>query len=157
MAKRLLVPLLCLLLLAGCSAEPEMQTFTCRDLGITLPSAFQKTETEGYDFLYSSGIIAILGMEELKETVAPYLEATTAAAYAALLAEQVGATEAPAQKDGYLRFAYTAAAEGTQMCYITAVYETEESFWALQAYCTAEHYERYAQTMEGYLANVKLN
>ena len=157
MARRisaLILVLLCVLL-AGCSA----QHWVYEDLSFTLPAGFENRTTEAYaadfDFLYDDGTVAISGIRETKQALSTYFGELTAERYARLVIELNGVECEPVQKDGLWCFTYQAVSGGTPMTYLCAIYEAENSFWQVQAYCATADFVAQQDTMWELIGSMK--
>ena len=140
MIRRISLLVLSLLLLiaslTGCSA----QHWRYEELSFTLPSDFQNCSGETYasefDFLFDNGTVAIAGIRETRQALSWFGE-LDARQYADLVLRINELSCDPVQKDGLWCFSYEAISHGVPMTYMCAIYEAEQSFWQVQAYCTA--------------------
>lgn len=137
--RRALAFLLSLLLLTGICCGCSTQHWRFEELSFTLPGEFRNCSAESYaeefDFLFDNGTVAIAGIRETKQALLDF-GATDAATYTQLLIEHNSLSCQPVQKDNIWCFSYEAISNGTPMTYLCAVYEAEQSFWQVQAYCT---------------------
>ena len=129
------------------------------DLTVQLPDEFVDLSDESFasdfDFLYQGRGVAVAGIRESRQAVAAAYGQLDAQQYAALSMKLHGIPGDPVRTDGIWHFSYSAVSNGQQIAYLCAVYETEESFWLVQSYCPAEHYD--AQIMWQYVCCVDLN
>ena len=59
-------------------------------------------------------------------------------------------------KDGLYTFEYEASNAGQTFTYLGAVFEGEEAFWIVQAYCLSDEYEQHQADMMKWLKSVKV-
>lgn len=151
MARRIfaLILLLLTVLFTGCS----VQHWIYEDLSFTLPADFENRSAESYaadfDFLYDDGTVAISGIRETRRALSAYFGDLSGEEYARLVIALNGIESEPVQKSGLWCFTYEAVSGGTPMSYLCAIYEAEESFWQVQAYCaSADFADREASMWE---------
>ena len=149
---------LSLLLLVGSLAGCSAQHWRYEELSFTLPSDFQNRSAEGYaadfDFLFENGTVAIAGIRETKHALSGFGNLDDAA-YAQLVIQYNGLTCESFQKGDLLCFRYEAVSGGIPMTYLCAVYEAENSFWQVQAYCATADLPAQEQTMWGLITSMK--
>lgn len=141
--RRILILTFSLFLLVGCCTGCSAQYWHYEELSFALPGEFQNRSAESYaadfDFLFENGTVAIAGIRETKLALQDF-GAADAAAYTQLVITHNGLTCQPVQHEGAWCFSYEAVSHGTAMTYLCAVYEAEQSFWQVQAYCTSEDF-----------------
>ena len=150
MARRITALILMLVLsvatFTGCGA----QQCHYEELTFTLPKDFasrsQEAYAEDFDFLFENGIVAIAGIRETKQALAHFGTLDTAA-YTKLVIEINQLSCEPVQTEGIWCFSYEAVSHGTPMTYICSVYEADESFWQIQAYCATADFATHGNQM----------
>lgn len=142
-------------LLCGCVADKQ---FTKDGLTITLPVTFKddsdSSYAEGKSFFYVSNNCAVIGIKDDRAELESLLGELTLEEYGSLIIDlnELGGTLS--QRDGLWTFTYTADVDNVDYTYMSAVYETADSFWTVQIYCETDNYGKLADTMFGYLKTV---
>ena len=126
--------------LAGCVGEKATATYTVEDLTITLPADFIDLSDEAFaaelSFVYGLDPIAVNGLREAKSTFAAYGLDMDLERYGQLLISSNNVQAKLEQKDNIPYFTYAS----DEFTYVVTLWETEESFWMVQAYCPTEEY-----------------
>ena len=158
MIRRILILALCLFLLTGACTGCSVQHWRYEELSFTLPGEFQNCSGESYaadfDFLFDNGTVAIAGIRETKQALQIF-GATDAKTYAQLVIDYNQLTCQPTQQDGLWCFSYEAVSHGTPMTYICTVYEAQQSFWQIQAYCETANYSANSSAMWSLISSMK--
>ena len=128
-------------------SAPTEITFSHNGVSMTLPSSFSDYTdlpvAENYSFLYGASMVGIHGQEIGKDTVAE--EITSLELYAADYASHMsGEAE---QSEGIWTVQYEDLSENEPQMYVCALYETEDSYWIISAYCPSLVFEDYSQDM----------
>ena len=148
--RRTLSLLLALLLLAGICTGCSAQHWRYEELSFTLPKDFVNCSGEPYaadfDFLFDNGTVAIAGIRETKQALADF-GPLDGAAYAQLVIEYNGLTCESKKEGDTWCFSYEAVSHGKPMAYCCTIYEAENSFWQIQAYCATEDLPAQQATM----------
>ena len=144
------------LLLVGCGAKTATVSYTFEDLSIQLPSDFIDLSgdefAEGTTFFYGWDPIAVNGIREDKDTLASY-GLTLTLEYFTLLIRTANNISSPVQqKDGVQYFTY----ESSDYTYVVSVWETEDAFWTVQAYCPTENYPEVSNDIWNILRSVNI-
>lgn len=149
-----------LLLLIGSLTGCSVQHWRYEDLSFTLPADFQNRSAEGYaadfDFLFENGTVAVAGIRETKQALSGF-GPIDAAAYAKLVIQFNGLTCQSVQKGDLLCFSYEAVSSGVPMTYLCAIYEAENSFWQVQAYCATADLPSQEKVMWDLIASMETN
>lgn len=139
-ATLLLVLVLLCASLTGCGNRKSTATYTYDDLTITLPADFIDLSGEAFAaelaFIYGLDPIAINGLRESKSTFAAYGLDVDLERYGQLLISSNNVQAKLEQKDDILFFTYTS----NGFSYVVTLWESEEAFWMVQAYCPTENY-----------------
>lgn len=137
----LLVLVLLCTVLTGCG-NTKSTTYTHDDLTITLPADFIDLSAENFaaelSFIYGLDPIAVNGLRESKATFTAYGLDMDLERYGQLLISSNNVQAKLEQKDDMLFFTY--ASNG--FTYVVTLWETEEAFWMVQAYCPTENYNK---------------
>ena len=156
--RRALAFLLSLLLLTGICCGCSTQHWRYEELSFTLPGEFQNRSAESYaaefDFLFDNGTVAIAGIRETRQALAAF-GALDAEAYTRLVITHNALTCQPVQRNGLWCFSYDAVSQGTPMTYICAIYEAEQSFWQIQAYCAAADFPTNSDAMWDWVLSMR--
>jgi len=150
----LLALMLCIGLLTGCSANETTAQYTHHGLTITLPSEYldlsEKPYAADYDFMYGLVPVIVSGLQEEKKLfldnemdLEGYGEFMMAAN--AIAGEWI-------RKDGVPTFTY----EADGYVYTVTLWETEESFWLVQAYCPEKDYSAVSTQIWEILSSIKV-
>ena len=155
--KKLFVLILVLsLCMTGCGVKEASVSHSIEDLTIRLPAGYMDLSDETYaaelNFLFGKDPIAVNGLREEKTTFADYGLNMDLEGYGRfiILANQVDATLE--QKDGIYTFSY----ESSGFTYVVTVWQTEDAFWTVQAYCPSESYGKAKSEMWRILRSVKV-
>ena len=154
MRKLTLLLLVCALCLAACGPEPAAPSYAFDDLSIQIPEDYINLSDEefasGLDFVFGLDPIAINGLREEKATFEAYGLSLDLESYGnfVILANNLSATLE--QKDGIHTFSY----ESDGFTYVTTIWETEDAFWTVQAYCPSENYAKAKKDMWNILSSV---
>lgn len=142
------------LCLAACGAEEATAAHTYEDLTIQIPVDFMELTgedfAEGLDFVFGLDPIAINGIREEKTTFEAYGLELDLQRYGQLILLSNNITGALEQKDGIWIFSY----ESGGYTYLVTVWETEEAFWTVQAYCPAAQFAEAEKDMWQILSSV---
>lgn len=137
----LLVLVLLCASLAGCGNETPTTTYTHDDLTLSVPADFinlSDTFAAELDFVYGLDPIAVNGLRETKATFAAYGLDINLERYGQLLISSNKVQANLEQKDDILFFTYAS----NSFTYVVTLWETEEAFWMVQAYCPTEDYSK---------------
>lgn len=142
--KKLGILLLVLALLCasftGCDKDKSTATYTVDDLSITLPADFIDLSGEAFAselaFVYGLDPIAVNGLRETKSTFTAYGLDIDLERYGQLLISSNNVNAKLEQRDDILYFTYAS----DNFTYVVTLWETEEAFWMVQAYCPTEEY-----------------
>ena len=128
--------------LSGCFGAEKTATYTHDDLTITLPASFINLSEEDFaaelDFVYGLDPITVNGLREPKSTFDAYNANVDLAHYGQLLMSANHVQANLEQQDDCLFFTYTSGG----FSYVVTLWETEEAFWMVQAYCPTEDYNK---------------
>ena len=149
-----LVLLLVAALLCGCSQKQKEKHINCNDLYLILPFDFsdfsEEGAKEGLAFNYADTQIGVCGMFENKETLQAFVPDMDALTYAQVFAETNGLTDVPQTVDGIPTFTYAVGG----YTYLCGVFESEENFWVVQAYCQEKDFDANREQMWKYISSV---
>ena len=154
MRKLILLLLVCSLCLAACSAEEATAPHAYEDLTIQIPTGYIDLSGEAFatelDFVFGLDPIAVNGLREEKATFEAYGLNLDLESYGkfVILANNISATLE--QKDGIHTFSY----ESGGFTYVTTIWETEDAFWTVQAYCPTKNYAKVKKDMWNILSSV---
>ena len=140
MKKLIALTVLLCLCLCGCAAKAVAPTHSFGDLSIQIPETYINLSDEefaqGLAFVFGLDPIALNGMREEKATFEAYGLELDLERYGdfLMMSNQVDADLS--KKDGVLYFTYTSE----EFTYVVSLWETEEAFWTVQAYCPTADY-----------------
>ena len=142
----LLALVLCIGLLSGCGAKETSAPHAFQDLTIRIPADYidlsEEVFADGLDFVFGKEPIAISGLRDAKETFATYGLELDLQQYGQLLMESNQVRCQLAQTDGIWNFSYTSG----DFTYVVTLWETDDAFWTVQAYCpTADYHKNHDQ------------
>ena len=150
----LLVLVLLSTFLTGCGTGKTSSTYTHEDLTITLPADYIDLSDRDFaaelSFVYGLDPITVNGLREPKSTFAAYGLEMDLVRYGQLLISCNNVQAKPEQKDGILFFTYTA----NGFSYVVTLWESEEAFWMVQAYCPTADYNKVKDDMWKILSSV---
>lgn len=142
MKKALLLLLILALCLTGCSHEPAAPSYQFDDLSIQIPEDYinlsDEEFAEGLSFVFGLDPIAINGLREEKATFEAYGLQLDLQTYGTLLSKSNNVSTQLTEKDGIPTFTYTSG----DFTYVVTLWETEEAFWTVQAYCPTADYSK---------------
>ena len=142
MKKLILLLLVLSLFLTGCGAKETTAPHAYEDLTIHIPTDYIDLSDEefaqGLAFVFGLDPIALNGMREEKATFEAYGLELDLERYGdfLMMSNQVDADLS--KKDGVLYFTYTSE----EFTYVVSLWETEEAFWTVQAYCPTADYSK---------------
>lgn len=148
-----LLLILCLSL-AACGPEPAAPSYVFDDLSIQIPEDYINLSDEafaaGLDFIFGLDPIAVNGLREEKATFQAYGLEIDLQRYGDLLMKANNVSGSLGQKDGIWTFSY----ESGDFTYVVTLWETEEAFWTVQAYCPTENFSKAKKDMWEILSSV---
>ena len=154
MRKLILLLLVCVLCLTACGAEETTVPHAYEDLTIRIPTDYidlsDEDFAEGLDFVFGLDPIAINGLREEKATLEAYGLEVDLQRYAKLLIAANNQSCQPTQTDGIWNFTY----EANDMTYVVTLWETEDAFWTVQAYCPTKDYPKVKKDIWNILSSV---
>ena len=154
MRKLILLLLVCSLCLAACGAEETTAPHAYEDLTIRIPTDYMELSDEefaqGLSFVFGKDPIAVNGMQEEKATFEAYGLEIDLQRYGDLLMKSNNVRGSLEQKDSIWTFSY----ESSGFTYVVTLWETEEAFWTVQAYCPTENYNKASKEMWKILSSV---
>ena len=160
MSRRITLLVLSLLLLAGSLTGCSTQHWRYEELSFTLPSDFQNCSGETYasefDFLFDNGTVAIAGIRETRQALSWFGELDDRQ-YIDLMIQINGLACQPVQKGGLWCISYEAVSHGVPMTYLCAVYEAQQSFWQVQAYCASADFAVQEKDMWQWILSMDAN
>ena len=149
----LLALVLCIGLLSGCSAKQT--SYSHQELTIRLPETYLDLSQESYakdwDFLYGLAPVTVSGLRDEKTRFEAFdldLES-----YGKLMLEVNGVDSAITEEKGIPTFTYEAGG----YTYVVTLWETEDAYWTVQAYCPTEDFASAKDQMWEILTSVKLS
>ena len=150
----LLALVLCISVLSACSAKETTAPHAHEDLTIRIPLDYidlsDEDFAEGLSFIYGLDPIAVNGLREEKATFEAYGLELDLESYGKFLCMSNNVSCQPEQTDGIWTFSY----EANGYTYVVTLWETEEAFWAVQAYCPTESYTKVSSQMWEILSSV---
>ena len=156
--KKRLISLCLAVLLTGCAAKHTDHTVKMDDLSFTLPYTFtdmsgDSTENPNQAFMYAQDNLYITGFQESKAELSKYFQYISLGAYVQMFCENYF-PDIPAQHtDDIWNIVYTTAIDGKDYTFLCLFYETQESFWRVQACCPSEDFAENQQVMWDYLSS----
>ena len=154
MKKLILLLLLLSLCLSGCGHESAAPSYAVDDLSIQIPEDYinlsDEEFAEGLSFIFGHDPIAVNGLREEKAVFAAYGLELDLQTYGNLLAKSNNVSSELTQKDGIWTFTY----ESGDYTYVVTLWETEEAFWTVQAYCPTADYSKVKGAMWDILSSV---
>ena len=150
----LLVCSLCLALAACGSGDATPVSHTFDDLTIQIPQNFIDLSdgdfAQGLDFVFGLDPIAVNGLREEKAVFEAYGLTLDLEAYGNLLRASNNVTDTLAKKDGIWTFTY----EANGYTYVVTLWENQDAFWTVQAYCPSKNYGSVKDKMWELLSSV---
>jgi len=154
MKKFFLLLIVLSLCLAACGTETGPVSHTHKDLTIQIPQDFIDLSGEEFaadlDFVYGLDPIAVNGLREEKATFQAYGVELDLESYGKFILMANNVSSQLQQKDGILTFTY----ESGEYTYVVTLYETEEAFWTVQAYCPTGDFPKVQKEMWKILSSV---
>lgn len=150
----LLVVVLLSAFLTGCGNRNTSAAYTHEDLTITLPADFIDLSEQDFaaelSFIYGLDPITVNGLREPKSTFAAYGLDVDLERYGQLLISGNNVQAKLEQKDDILFFTYTV----NGFSYVVTLWESEDAFWMVQAYCPTETYNKAKSDIWNILSSV---
>ena len=154
MKKLILLLLAISLCLAACGAEEATTPHVYEDLTIQIPSDYIELSdeefAEGLTFIFGKDPIAVNGLREEKATFQAYGLNLDLQTYGNLLIKSNNVSVQLEEKDGILTFTYASG----DYTYMVTLWETEEAFWTVQAYCPTADFNKVKGNMWQILSSV---
>lgn len=154
MAKQLLLLLALCLFLTGCGHESAAPSYAFDDLSIQIPEDYINLSDEAFAadlaFVFGKDPIALNGLREEKATFEAYGLDLDLESYGKFLMLSNKVSSELLQTDGIWNFTYTSG----DFTYIVTLWETQEAFWTVQAYCPTESYAEAKKDMWSILSSV---
>lgn len=145
---------ICFAWISGCGAKETAATHSFQELSITLPVEALDLGTDAdCDFRFACGVVTVSGIREDRESLRQAGIDPDLYQYTDLLIRAHGLDCQRLQTDGITYFNYEAGAPQA-FTYVVTVWETENSFWTVQAYCRSEDYAAVKDAMWQYLRSV---
>lgn len=156
----LLVLLLTVSLLWGCSGKDAQQTVTCQELTLTLPGSYldlsESVSSDAAAFVYGHESIVVMATYEDAAMLEAYLPGLDALQYAQLFVQTNQLDSQVTEQDGIPTFTYTVAGEDTSLTYLCGVFQSDARFWVVQVYCPAPLFTKCQEQMQQILSSVKI-
>lgn len=147
-------------LLLGCGSLTGEQTVTCNELQLTIPGSFEDWSSdsveEGIAFNYAGRKIGICGIFEDKAYLQEFLPDIDTQSYAELFVETNALISQVGTVDGIVTFEYTVSGDPSAT-YLCGVFESQENFWVIQAYCEADDFADCKADMWSYIRTVTVS
>lgn len=154
MKKVLLLLLVFSLCLAGCGAKEVTAPHSFVDLTIRIPTDYVDLSgeefAEGLDFVFGKDPLAVNGLREEKALFEAYGLELDLQTYATLLQRSNNTASNLTEKDGILTFTY----ESGDFTYVVTLWETQDAFWTVQAYCQSVDYDKVRKDIWEILSSV---
>ena len=154
MKKALLLLLILCLCLSGCGAKVATTPHSFQDLTIQIPVDYIDLSEEEFaqdlSFVFGKDPIALNGHREEKALFAAYGLELDLQRYGDLLMKSNNVTSQLSEKDGILHFSYASG----DFTYVVTLWETEEAFWTVQAYCPTQDYSKVQKDIWNILSSV---
>ena len=154
MKKLIAIFLLLSLLLTACGHEAADPSYSFGDLSIQIPEDFvnlsEEEYAQGLDFVFGLDPIAVNGIREEKAAFQAYGLELDLPSYGKFLMMSNNVSGELKEKDGIHTFSY----ESSNFTYVVTLYETEEAFWTVQAYCATEDFPKAEKDMWKILSSV---
>ena len=154
MRKFLALLLILTLCLTGCSSKTETTAHSYEDLTIQIPVDYIELTgeefAEGLDFVFGCDPIAVNGLREEKATFEAYGLELDLQSYGNLLCKANNVQGKLQQTEGIWNFSY----EAGEFTYVVTLWETDDAFWTVQAYCPTENYSTAKDDMWEILSSV---
>ena len=154
MKKFILLLVVLSLCLSGCGAKETSAPHAFQDLTLRIPTDYidlsGEAFAEGLDFVFALDPVTINGLREAKETFTAYGLELDLQTYGELLMESNHVRSQLDQKNGIWHFSYTSG----DFTYVVTLWETEEAFWTVQAYCPTADYDSVSDDIWEILSSV---
>lgn len=145
---------LCIGLLCGCMDEETTVSHAYEDLTIYIPTDYIDLSGEefaqGLSFVFGMNPIAVNGLREPKSTFTAYGLNLDLKQYGKFLMMSNQVNAQLQEKDGVRFFSYKAG----EYTYVVSLWETEEAFWTVQAYCPTADYSKVKNDIWDILSSV---
>ena len=155
MKKVLLLLLIVSLCLSGCSAKETTAPHTHEDLTIRIPTDYIDLSGEEYaqdlTFIYGLAPVTVSGLRDDKSMFTEFnLDLN---GYGQLILEINNLSSQLTEQDGIPTFTY----EANRYTYLVTLWETEDAYWTVQAFCPTADYEAAKDQMWEILASIKIS
>ena len=154
MKKALLLLLILCMCMSGCGADIATAPHSFQDLTIQIPVDYIDLSDEEFaqdlSFVFGKDPIALNGHREEKALFAAYGLELDLQRYGDLLMKSNNVTSQLSEKDSILHFSYASG----DFTYVVTLWETEEAFWTVQAYCPTQDYNKVQKDIWNILSSV---
>ena len=154
MRKLILLLLALSLCLTACGEKTETASHSYEDLTIQIPTDYIELTgedfAEGLDFVFGCDPIALNGLREEKATFAAYGLAMDLQRYGELIRLSNNVSGDITQRDGIWTFSY----ESGGFTYVVTLWETQDAFWTVQAYCPTKNFSEVQKDIWTILSSV---
>jgi hypothetical protein len=154
MKKALLLLLILCMCMSGCGADIATAPHSFQDLTIQIPVDYIDLSDEEFaqdlSFVFGKDPIALNGHREEKALFAAYGLELDLQRYGDLLMKSNNVTSQLSEKDGILHFSYASG----DFNYVVTLWETDEAFWTVQAYCPTQDYSKVQKDIWNILSSV---
>ena len=142
MKQALILLVILSLCLTGCGGKADAVFRNFTDLSIEIPEDYLDLSKESFavdlDFIFGKDPITVSGYAEEKEAFLEYGLELDLQDYGELLMASNKVESQLTEKNGIYCFTYTAG----EFTYLVTLWETESSFWTVQAYCMTKEYSK---------------
>lgn len=160
MKKTLALAMVCVMMLlsTACASEAADKVMTEGALNITLTDAFTKSSYEGYDFVYESRKIMVMGVCETQQEFNEVgMTVGTVREYAKLCMDAHGTDVSLQTADSYVYCEYDETVQGQNFSYYAAFYNNGDNYWVLSFATLKDDYESQKATIEKFASSVTYN
>lgn len=147
-----------MMLFTACASQAADKVFTEGALSITLTDAFTKESYEGYDFVYQSNKIMVMGVCETQQQFNEVgMTVGTVQEYAKLCMEAHGTDVSLQTADSYVYCEYEEKVQGKDFSYYAAFYNNGDNYWVLSFATLKDDYADQKATIEKFASSVTYN
>ena len=159
--KKLLLCLLAVMMLAGCTSKPKVkvakdQKFVVEDLTIYLPSYFESMTYKHYNACYQADEEGILLLRE-EASLFNDFKNLTIEGYLGKVISNNDLNSKVEKKDGVwqIYWEYTSSSD-LVLCYFATGLKGKDCFWLVQYTFDKDDYAKYAKLFPAYIANISV-
>lgn len=155
----ILLVIVAIFMLTGCSSDPDAKVFKEDDFEITLNNGFQKKSIQGLKYYYENNDMQI-GITVNNESKQLFESAGVdfpddVVGYAEFVVSANKLTDSKVVSKGkYAQFDYKKTVNGREYYYYGTTHRSGDAYWMINFYCRSEKAQEYQKTFEKWASSI---